>query len=50
MSRYLMSLLIAAVALVLVADDVVKPAADSSLDAQKGQLAKLQGLVGSWIV
>jgi hypothetical protein len=48
MSRYLMSLLIAAVALVLVADDAVKPAADSGLDAQKGQLAKLQSLVGSW--
>ncbi|MCE9526952.1 MAG: hypothetical protein K8R36_12950 [Planctomycetales bacterium] len=48
MSRYLMSLLLAAVSLVLVADDVVKPAADSGLDAQKGQLAKLQGLVGSW--
>ncbi|MFN0018695.1 MAG: hypothetical protein ACKVP0_10580 [Pirellulaceae bacterium] len=48
MLRYLMSLLIATVALVMVADDLVKPAADSDLDAQKGQLAKLQGLVGSW--
>lgn len=48
MARTFMSLVIAAMALVLVADDVVKPAADAGLEAQKGELAKLQGLVGSW--
>ena len=48
MTRCLISLLIAAAGFALVADDVVKPAADAGLDAQKGQLAKLQGLVGTW--
>lgn len=48
MARICMSLIMAAMALVLAADDVVKPPADAGLEAQKGELAKLQGLVGSW--
>lgn len=48
MARTCMSLIMAAMALVLAADDVAKPPADAGLEAQKGELAKLQGLVGSW--
>ena len=34
--------------LVLLAEERAKPPAEGELDAQKGQLARLQGLVGSW--
>ncbi len=48
MARYFLFLSLTVLsALILAADDAPKPAA-SGLDAQKGQLARLQGLVGSW--
>ena len=48
MARSFLGVSLAALcALILAADDTPKPA-DGGLDAQKGQLAKLQGLVGSW--
>ena len=47
MSRTLLFVLVTAMAALLLADEVARSPAES-LDAQKGELAKLQGLVGSW--
>ena len=53
MHHYFKSFLIlplcaAGFALALLADDSAKPRVDGKLDSQKGQLARLQSLVGSW--
>ena len=47
MARSLLFASLAALGLLTLADDAPK-SSENGLDAQKGQLAKLQGLVGSW--
>lgn len=47
MARPFLYVFLAALGVLALADDAPKPA-ESGLEAQKGQLAKLQGLVGSW--
>src|SRR5689334_21566788 len=47
MARSFLFVFLAALSVLILAADAPRPA-DSGLDAQKGQLAKLQGLVGSW--
>ena len=47
MARSFLFISLAALSVLILAADAPKPA-ESGLDAQKGQLAKLQGLVGSW--